>query len=310
MTKIIKPGRKFTDKKNFIFTNRNFIRKINLISLGILVVLINIISINAISEMEFHFDGSGNLIPSGTSSDLQKTMSFAFSNDYRVSDEQVKAIDSVLGEGTNDELGIRSDMNVKNVMQARKTVLNSLRYHPEILENPYLIDNLEKLKEFSGNNLKSGTIIVRDEEIEIRRDVDYPSAYSDDYERIIIPKTAVAEYNENENILEIESGKGTYLLDSLEIRDIIVDLKGSSKLKVSYSNENLQEPGKIEFEIQGKSDIEIGGSFLNDIKDSKFIIDKDYQVEYAEFTSAEGDDYSLGYNNRVYNFKLNKNGKL
>jgi hypothetical protein len=268
----------------------------------ILIILVNFSVTISASELEFEIDSNGNLKFQSASSDFEslgKTLSFAISPETSATSEDLKAIEEIM-PGTVDYLNIDEETSGPELANAKLAIENAV-YNNANYQFKSTIDSIKKLRDYGKINFRGGSIKLDDKGLILKK----PGGA--DY--ITIPQGYNIGYEEkNRASFSLKADQYYPPKEFAKIGGVFgyrVKLERDAEFQV-----NPDSYGNIKAELKGNADIYASFSLLKSIKDGIIELDKNGDVNYAEFTANEKRDYKLNYKGIGYKFSAEKDGKI
>lgn len=113
----------------------------------------------------------------------------------------------------------------------------------------------------------------------------------------------IIESTQGKEFLIIQNTAGSEK-STLEIKGNKFTLSRNSKISFS------EKDGLTNFKLDGSGNLNLNGKVINNVKDASIRVDKENQIEFADFVSTKEENYKFTYNSEEFEFRSNTNSHI
>ena len=259
-------------------------------------------------DLRYSKSGGPNSDELGNIQDLGRAMDFALSANSEFNNEQIQSInnfqDKQAKSGLLEKTTLSQSSSKEQISSAKKNLADFFQNSQKYKDS---FNKLKTLKEYFNSQIDKSDKTIR---------------ISNDYSPVAMasystyPETEIKDSNgdiyakippgyelrpNSEKKLVIINRAGKIEKNTLELKNFKIKPKLNSE--ITFYEEN----NKSIIKVKGQSDIDVGNSVFNKIKDATIVIDKNGKVLVAEFSAGEDSSVVI---NGDYRFNLKKGGSV
>ena len=230
-----------------------------------------------------------------------QAISFAMCPQCAATGQAMSALNQVL-PGSSEILNAIQSPEAYVMNKAKQEALTAISEQLDP-EEQAILSNIEKVKPYIEEAFEVNPNAPKEQQkgsIEIAENGDTILKDGEGNIFATIPQGFEAVENKDEFILVNKNAKD----------DAILELKGNKIQLDKDSKFSFSEKEGVQIINIEAGNIQIGETTLTEVENAEININKENQIEFAEFTSKDGGDYIFDYAEKQFNFKAKQGGKI